>query len=220
MDFVRMLGEEIEGCDSLSELLSIAHLVYGMRRFQGVREYSIPQWRRKARSFVPGIQDKVVVAVDVDSHGSIDLGRPYISATGCRQWTASDKLASIAMQVALIGGKCVLVSDDESLWQVLFKSICIRTNNEYRNAQWLMAHHRIKPTQVVDWVILQEIGIPRQQASEWLQAFGDFVGVVDGSGSPAVKRFFEGGWWDRHEALALKCNAPIKAIEEEACLTS
>lgn len=132
---------------------------------------------------------------------------------------ADDCLATIAFQASLLGAKCVLIANDKDLWQSLYSGVAMycRKTNEYRNAEWLMAHHRIKPTQVVDWLCMVGKndmpgvqGVGDKTASDWLQAYGDFINAMDATKNEHMRAFFKEHYWKVKEAHTLSTSVPVR----------
>jgi 5'-3' exonuclease len=287
MDFVKMVGEEIEACETIGDMFSITPIIHGMASFAGVKEYGIPAWRDKARRMIPNWEQLTVVAVDlnqvfhcayaVDPSGASDLclkmlrnvykdtsPSQFVIATDCRKGVAKkytslpykvnrtpkpadfykqlgdtidtlatkvcveehdgmeadDCLATIAFQCALLGCKCVLVSTDSDLWQALYSGVAMydRKTKEYRNATWLKAHHRITHKQVVDWHCLvggkNDLpgvpGVGAKTASEWLEAYGDFIGAMDATKNEEMKQYFLRHYWAVKEAHTLNVSVGVR----------
>ena len=110
---------------------------------------------------------------------------------------ADDVMCSIAWRCQLIEQPCVLATEDKDNWQALGKNTALYSprNKEYRNADWLLATHRIRPVQCVDWVALvggknslagcKNVG--EKRASDLLEAYGDFAGIVERSSALSPK---------------------------------
>lgn len=272
-DFVELVGEEIDACDTISDMFAMTNIIHGMRQYDGIREVSVPAWRKKARRLWPEWETTTVVAVDLNqiSHMSfsvkpdrskentLDMLRNVYSdlkpgiftvAADCRRGVvkkyqssrykggreasppeyyeqldatidalrakvplemqdgmeADDCLATIAFQCALIGSKCILVATDRDLWQALFNGVAMydRHSKEFKNNAWLMAHHRIKPSQVVDWLCMVGgkndlpgvSGVGEKRASDLLEAHGDFIGAMNTTRNPSLSAYFKEHYWD------------------------
>jgi 5'-3' exonuclease len=286
-DFVKLVNEEIDESNDVTSLFNSSSIIYGMRSFQGVREYCVPKWKDKARRLIPTWESQKVVAVDLNSifhaafavqpddasglcvnmlrnvyktleptafsvavdcrkgvakkyshpeykhkreekprayyeqlDATIDTLSAKICIEECPGVEADDCLATIAFQCALLGTKCVLVANDKDLWQSLYNGVAMycRKTQEYRNAQWLMAHHRIKPTQVVDWLCLTGgkndlpgvKGVGEKTASDWLEAYGDFIGAMDATKNEHMSAFFKEHYWKVKEAHTLSVTTPVR----------
>lgn len=285
-DFVKLVGEEIEECKTISDMFGLTHIIHGMRQFEGIREVSVPAWRSKARKLWPGWKDTTVVAVDLNQmlHASFavqpegamencikmlrgvyaDL-RPgvFTVAADCRNGVvkkyknskykadrpetpaeyytqldatidalrakmriemldgmeADDCLATIAFQCAMIGTKCILVATDKDLWQAMFAGVAMydRSSKEFRNAEWLMAHHRIKPSQVVDWLCMVggKNGLPGvvnvgvKRASDLLEAHGDYINAMNSTGNIHLKEYFKEHFWEIREMHQLSFGCQV-----------
>jgi DNA polymerase-1 len=81
-DFIKLLNEEIEECETAEKLMDTSRILYGMRDFAGVRECCIPLWKDRARRFIPTWKDITVVAVDLNSMFHAAYGVQPDDATG------------------------------------------------------------------------------------------------------------------------------------------
>lgn len=106
----------------------------------------------------------------------------------CDGYEADDVMATAAFICQLSGSTCTLVTEDKDLWQCLGKGTAIYSNRkkEFFGADWLRSEHKIRPTQVVDWLCLVGKdaaptihGVSDKTASEWLEAYGDFIGITN-----------------------------------------
>lgn len=285
-DFVKLVNEEIESCQSIDDIFATTAIIHGMANFAGIKEYSVPAWRDKARRMVPNWKSTTVVAVDLNhafyaAHSvkpddatnlCINMLRNvykdtsptvFVVAADCRKGVAKkytqlpykverpanpegfyrqlddtidtlrtkvcfeehngmeadDCLATIAFQCTLLGAKCVLVSNDSDLWQCLYSGVTMydRKTKEYRNAEWLKAHHRITPKQAIDWhcMVGGKNGLPgvdgvgKKTASEWLEAYGDFVNTMDVTQDDRLKQFFLHHYWNVRQAHTLSTSVRV-----------
>lgn len=144
---------------------------------------------------------------------TIDTLRAKICVEEHSGMEADDCLATIAFQCALLGSKCVLVANDKDLWQCLFSGVAMydRTTKAYKNHDWLVANHRIRRDQVVDWLCMVGNkndmpgveGVGMKTASDWLQAYGDFIGAMNATKNSKMEEFFEKHYWATREAHTL-----------------
>ncbi len=127
--------------------------------------------------------------------------------------SCTDTMATIALQCALLGSRCVLVADDQRLWQCLYNGVAMydHAKQAYINQEWLMATHRIKREQVVDWLTLVRSGISEElEASNWLQAYGDFIGALNATRNGKLSDFFEERYWAEKEKYTLHHGTPVR----------
>jgi len=291
-DFVKLLNEEIEECETAEKLFDTSRILYGMRDFAGVRGYCIPLWKDRARRFIPTWKDITVVAVDLNSMFHAAYGVQPDDATGlclnmlrktykdlkpsafsvcvdCRKGVtkklenagykcsrerkpdvfyqqldatldalrpkvrleehdgceADDSLNTIAFQASLLGAKCVLVANDKDLWQSLYPGVAMydRKSGEFKNSEWLLAAHRIKRQQVVDWLCMvggknDLPGVPglgEKRASDLLQAHGDLIAAMDATSSEVLQRYFKDNYFKVKELHALSVGVPVRWFSDQ-----
>jgi DNA polymerase-1 len=117
------------------------------------------------------------------------------------------------------------VANDKDLWQALFSGVAMydRKTKEYRNAEWLKAHHRITPKQVVDYLCMlggkNDLpgvpGVGAKTASEWLEAYGDFIGAMDATKNEEMKKYFHEHYWTMRDLHSLKFSVDVKCWGEK-----
>jgi 5'-3' exonuclease len=137
---------------------------------------------------------------------------------------ADDILMTIATRAQLMGQPCILCTEDRDLWQALGPKTSIRTfrKKEYRNEEWLKAHHSITPAQIPDWLcflgknnVPGVPGIAEKIASKWLQAFGSVPGIyanrntLTAAKRALVESLYENRYWDIVSLHTLAPTAPV-----------
>jgi 5'-3' exonuclease len=136
---------------------------------------------------------------------------------------ADDIMCSTSYRCRLVGQHVVIVTNDRDLWQALGPgaAIMVPSSREFQNDKWLMANHSIKPSQAVDWMCLVgknnipgADGIAGKTASKWLQAYGDFHGIMDAieSLTKAKRESLQelaARYWEVHALHTLSREAPV-----------
>lgn len=135
-------------------------------------------------------------------------------------WEADDVLASVASQCQILGAECVMATEDKDCWQALGPNTTIysRKNDAFYGTQWLSTNHKISPQQAIDWLVLtgknglpHPKGIAGDTASDLLQAYGTFQGILDSDKLTPVKRSAMEAvdYWRLREAHTLNRSLPI-----------
>ncbi len=110
---------------------------------------------------------------------------------------ADDVLASVATQCQILGSECVMATEDKDCWQALGPNTTIysRKNDAFYGSQWLKTTHKITPQQAVDWLVMvgknglpKPKGIADQIASDLLEAYGSYQGILDSDKLTPAKR--------------------------------
>jgi DNA polymerase-1 len=134
---------------------------------------------------------------------------------------ADDVLASVAMQCQILDTECMMVTEDKDCWQSLGPktSIYSRAKDEFYGANWLLATHKIKPTQVIDWLCMvgkngvQGVcGIGVKTASDLLSSCGTFIDTMHSDFIPekirATMKQFD--YWTARSLHTLDRRLPIE----------
>lgn len=135
-------------------------------------------------------------------------------------YEADDVLASVASQCQILGIECVMATEDKDCWQALGPRTTIysRKNDAFLGVQWLKTNHKISPQQAIDWLVLvgkngmpHPKGIGEDTASDLLQAYGTFQGILDSDKiTPAKRTAMEAvDYWKLREVHTLNRSLPI-----------
>lgn len=135
-------------------------------------------------------------------------------------YEADDVLASVASQCQILGTECVMATEDKDCWQALGPKTTIysRKNDAFYGVPWLKTNHKISPQQAIDWLVLvgkngmpHPKGIGAETASDLLEAYGTFQGILDSDKiTPAKRTAMEAvDYWKLREAHTLNRSLPI-----------
>lgn len=163
--------------------------------------------------------DEIKNLIDNEKANVIDNLRSHgIQVEVAKSREADDILASVATQCQILGTECIMVTEDRDCWQALGPKTTMysRKNDIYHGMPWLEATHKIKPQQVVDWMVIVgknglhgADGIAGATASNLLALYGDFFGIIENASEKQVQSLKKIDYWTARSVHTLDRRIPI-----------